>query len=70
MKKFLYKGKVWNLAGYHVDGIHTLVWRGDWDGHNGVAGGIGYNVDPEARGHCWWVRNEDLKPYIDMEENE
>lgn len=70
MKKFLYKGKVWNLAGYHVDG-DVLIWRKGFDGHSGIAcGGIGHDVDPEARGHCWWVRNEDLKPYVEMEENE
>lgn len=55
MKKFLYNGKVWNLAGYHKDG-DVLLWREDFEGHSGV--------------YCWWVRSEDVKPYIEMEENE
>lgn len=70
MKKFLYKGKVWNLAGYHVRGWHTLIWREDFNGHSGHQGALEHKLDPNAAGHCWWVLNDQIKPYIEMEENE
>lgn len=70
MKKFLYKGEVWKLAGYHKNGRHVLIWMEGFDGHGGDEDLLVHKIDPEVEGKCWWVSKCQLKPYIEMEENE